>query len=216
MVADTMFAWRALTGCVALVLTLCAPQANAQNDDSRIQQVMSSPDALAKAQEEGKRAAYFCANCHGDTGNSAYDYIPNLAGQHPAYLLTQIRKFADGRRQDDFMTGMIKVMKDEDRFNIAIYYSTQRVRSSLANDSAQAARGQEIYGTICKSCHGAEGHGNEKIARLAGQHTLYITQTLERYRKGTKERHDPIMGSIARRLSDADIAAVAAFIPTMK
>src|SRR5512135_1124685 len=107
MTLATMFARRALTGCASLIFAFCAQQARAQGDEARIQQVMSSPAALAQATQEGKKAAFFCANCHGETGNSAYDYIPNLAGQNAAYLLNQIRKFADGRRQDEFMSGMI-------------------------------------------------------------------------------------------------------------
>jgi cbb3-type cytochrome c oxidase subunit III len=211
-----MVTLRFSAGCIALSWMLFVFPADAQEVDARIQQVMSSPHALEKAQIDGKKAAYFCANCHGDTGNSAYDYIPNLAGQHPGYLLNQIRKFADGRRQDDFMSGMIKVMKDEERFNIAIYYSAQTVQPAAANESAQAARGKEIFRSICASCHGPQGHGSQNFARLAGQHARYVSESLDKYRKGTKERNDPVMGSVARRLSDSDIAALAAYIPTMK
>jgi cbb3-type cytochrome c oxidase subunit III len=215
-VFDIMVARQFISGCAGLILALCACQANAQSDEARIQQVRSNPEALAKAVAEGKKAAFFCANCHGDNGNSDYDYIPTLAGQHPLYLLNQIRKFADGRRQDDFMSGMIKLMKDEDRFNIALFYSAQPVSASLVKDSALTARGKQIFGNICMGCHGVNGYGNQNIARLAGQHPVYLRQSLEKYRKGTKERSDPVMGSIARRLSSDDINAVAAYISTMK
>ncbi len=177
---------------------------------------MSSSRALERAQLDGKKAAYFCANCHGDTGSSAYDYIPNLAGQHPGYLLNQIKKFADGRRQDDFMSGMIKAMKEEDRFNVALYFAAQTAQPTVARNTAQEARGKEIFSTICSSCHGPQGHGSQDFARLAGQHATYLRQSLDKYRKGAKERNDPVMGSVARRLSDADIAALAAYIPTMR
>lgn len=178
---------------------------------------MSNPDALAKVVAEGKKAAFFCANCHGDTGNSDYDYIPTLAGQHPLYLLNQIRKFADGRRQDDFMSGMIKLMKEEDRFNIAVYYANQPVTTAAAaKDTALTARGKQIFSNVCMGCHGAKGYGNENIARLAGQHQVYLKQSLEKYRQGAKERNDPVMGSVARRLSNDDINAVTAYISTMK
>jgi cytochrome c553 len=55
------------------------------------------------------------------------DHVPNLAGQHAFYLLTQIDKFGDGRRKDEFMSGLVKVLKPEDRSNIAVLYATQEV-----------------------------------------------------------------------------------------
>jgi len=211
-----MRVWKVCASLVGLTLLLCAVAVRAEGVEAHIKRVMSSPADYAQAQEEGRKAASFCANCHGDTGNSAYDYIPNLAGQHPAYLISQFNKFIDGRRKDDFMTGMIKLMKDEDRFNAAIYYSAQSVQSSPVRDAGLAARGKEIFGRICTGCHGAQGHGDQTHARLAGQHEKYVTESLDKYRKGAADRNDPVMGSIARRLSDDDIAALAVYIPTMK
>jgi cbb3-type cytochrome c oxidase subunit III len=208
--------WKVCSSFAGLVLLLSAAQVRADGMDAHIKQVMSSPAEYAQAQEAGKKAASFCANCHGETGNSEYDYIPNLAGQHPAYLINQFNKFADGRRKDDFMSGMIKLMKDADRFNAAIYYSAQSVRSSPVRDAALATRGKELFTRVCTACHGAKGYGDQTHARLAGQHEKYVKQSLEKYRKGAADRNDPVMGSIAHRLSDDDIASLAAYIPTMK
>ncbi|NTV95647.1 MAG: c-type cytochrome [Thiobacillus sp.] len=191
------------------------PVSAADNAD-RVRQAIGSAADFDKARAAGKKAAFFCVNCHGEDGNSTYDYIPNLAGQNAVYLLNQIEKFADGRRQDEFMSGLIKVLKPEDRFNMAIYYSGQSVRPAVGNANPLASRGQQYYDRTCKACHGAQGYGNEKIARLAGQQPAYLKKALEAYRAGTKLRNDPIMGSIARRLKDDDIAALAAYIPTMK
>ncbi len=181
-----------------------------------VRQRVGSVTDTGKAGAAGGKAAFFCVNCHGQNGNSAYDYIPNLAGQNAVYLLNQIEKFADGRRQDDFMSGLIKVLKPEERLNIAIYYSGQTVTPAAAGNAAQMAKGKQLYGAICKTCHGGQGYGNEKIARLAGQQPVYLKKSLEAYRLGAKERKDPIMGSVARRLKDADIAALAAYLPTMR
>ncbi|WP_165873427.1 c-type cytochrome [Parasulfuritortus cantonensis] len=203
--------------CLATVLGVAAaPPALAADNAERVRQVAGSAADFEKASQAGKKAAFFCVNCHGEDGNSAYDYIPNLAGQNAVYLLNQIEKFADGRRQDEFMSGLIKVLKPEDRFNMALYYSGETVKTAVVKDSKQVAHGQQIYERACKSCHGAQGYGNEKIARLAGQQPVYLKKALEDYRASVKLRKDPIMGSIARRLKDADIDALAAYIPTMK
>ena len=49
-------------------------------------------------QEPLRKVAAFCANCHGEGGNSVKPDVPNLAGQNTAYLLDQVRQFSDGRR----------------------------------------------------------------------------------------------------------------------
>lgn len=211
-----MFKLRVLLGGVALFAVGHIADAAPQDVDPLVQQIMSSPPAKAKAQNEGRKVAAFCANCHGDSGNSVYEYIPNLAGQHPAYLLSQIRKFADGRRQDDFMSGMIKAMKEEDRVDVAFFYANQSVRPSATGSNAQVVHGASIFRSICSGCHGQQGYGNERTARLAGQHATYISQSLQKYRKGEGDRSDPVMGSVARRLNDADTADVAAYISTMR
>ena len=206
---------RLLPALVAVALVAAMP-ARAADSTERVRQVIGSQAEFDKARKAGKKAAFFCVHCHGEDGNSVHANIPNLAGQNAVYLLNQIEKFADGRRQDEFMSGLIKVLKPEDRFNMAIYYSGESVRAAPAQNSRLAARGKQLYDGTCKSCHGAQAYGNEKIARLAGQQPVYLKESLEQYRKGTKQRSDPIMGSIARRLKDDDIAALAAYLPTMR
>lgn len=182
--------------------------------EARMLRLMANPETLRVAVEAGGKAAFFCVNCHGETGVSKHEYIPNLAGQHPVFLLTQIEKFADGRRKDDFMAGLIKVLKPEDRFNIAIFYASQTVPPSPSMDTALAGRGQQLYARACKGCHGAQARGQKRIARLAGQQAEYLRRTLNNYRNG-KDRKDPVMTAVAKGLSSADIAALAAYLPGM-
>ena len=50
--------------------------------------------------EAGKElAATVCAACHGATGVSVSDAIPNLAAQRSAYIEAQLEAFKDGRRK---------------------------------------------------------------------------------------------------------------------
>lgn len=182
--------------------------------EARMAAVMASPEALDAAAAAGRRASRFCVNCHGESGVSQHGHIPNLAGQHPVFLLTQIEKFADGRRQDEFMTGLIRVLKAEDRFHMAIYFASLTVPATPARDGALARRGQQIYARACVGCHGAQGRGQKRIARLAGQQSVYLTRALDNYRTG-KGRGDPVMTAVAKGLSSGDIQALAAYLPTM-
>jgi cytochrome c553 len=45
-------------------------------------------------------AATVCAACHGPSGTSVSDSIPNLAGQRAAYLEAQLKFFKDGTRRE--------------------------------------------------------------------------------------------------------------------
>lgn len=184
--------------------------------EARLGAIGQDPKALETAIKSGKKVASFCANCHGESGNSSRPDVPNLAGQNPAYLLEQVKKFADGRRRNDFMQGMIKAMNDEEKVNAVTYFSSQEVKPHPIANPALASRGKDLFYKICWRCHGEQGRGNEKIARIAGQQPEYLTLSLKRYRDGTGERIDPFMAANTKNLTDADINALVAFVSGMK
>lgn len=203
---------------LGLALTLGAIAAQALGSsavEARLNQVMADAQARAGAIQAGKRAAFFCENCHGATGNSPLEHVPNLAGQNPVYLLTQIDKFGDGRRQDEFMSGLVKVLKPEERFNIAVFYASQPVAPTAVKDARLVQSGRAHYQRACKGCHGAEGRGTREVARLAGQRGLYLTNALNGYRAGKGQRADKRMTGVARGLNDGQIQALAAYLSSL-
>lgn len=170
---------------------------------------------IAAAVAAGKKASFFCANCHGEDGNSKYPEVPNLAGQNPAYLLEQIRKFGSGQRKDEFMQGLIKVLSEDERVQISLFYSESKVVPGNA-DAALVRRGQDTFAKLCVRCHGEDARGNEKIARLAGQQKEYLIRSITRYRDKTGERIDPLMQIATAPLTNDDIKAVAAYLTTKR
>ena len=142
--------------------------------------------------------------------------VPNLAGQNPAFLLEQIRKFGAGQRKNEFMQGLIKVLSDDDRVNIALFFSKQHVKAKPPGDVALMAKGQDWYNRVCSRCHGEFGRGNEKIASIAGQQVTYLTITLTRYRDQSGERFDPLMVANTSMLKDPDIRAIAEYVSRLK
>jgi len=191
------------------------PSAPPAQIEARLARIQADPDALKAAIVAGKRAATFCANCHGDSGISVLDYVPNLAGQNAFYLLAQIDKFGDGRRKSDFMSGLVKVLKPDERFNIAVFYASQVVPPTPAKDRGQAIAGGKHFARACVGCHGAKGYGTREVARLAGQRNGYLKQALTDYRTGSGVRSDSRMTGVAQKLSDTDIAALAAYLGTL-
>jgi cytochrome c553 len=61
----------------------------------------------------------------------------------------------------------------------------------------------------CTMCHGAQGMSASEAPNLAGQYPEVVIKQLDDYRDG--RRQSPFMQSLARRLSDGDIADLAAY-----
>ena len=210
----------------ALVSMLIVFPANSQSSkartlapvdmDARLSVVKMDAHQLEVAHKTGASVATFCANCHGEGGNSIAPEIPNLAGQNSSYLLEQLRQFSDGRRRNEFMERMIKALSPEEKIGIVVYYSSQKVNQRPATDAKLAIKGKEDYNRNCFRCHGDEGLGNEKFARIAGQQPGYLALTLKRYRDGSGVRTDPLMAANTKAMSNADIAAMVAYVSTMK
>ena len=66
----------------------------------------------------------------------------------------------------------------------------------------------------CAVCHGPAGISrSDQWPNLAGQKRGYLVQSLKAYRSGA--RNHSMMNPQARRLSDKDIAALAAFYASL-
>ena len=183
--------------------------------ESRLNAMMADAKARETAAAAGRKAAFLCVHCHGENGVSTLDHVPNLAGQNPVYLLNQIDKFGDGRRKDEFMTGLVKMLKPEDRINMAVFYASQPVKPTPSQDAFVEQAGARHFARACAGCHGAKGHGNREIARLAGQQRGYIRDALKGYRQAAGLRADARMTGAAKGLSDPDITALAAYLATL-
>lgn len=192
-----------------------APRAAVADLKPRLERTQADPKALEAALKAGRQVAAVCAHCHGESGVSIQPETPNLAGQNAAYLAEQMRLFAEGRRRNDFMEGMIRAMNADERVSVVLFYAAQNVPPRAPRDPALAARGRDTYDRNCFRCHGSDGRGNAQIARLAGQQAPYVAATLRRYRSGTGPRVNALMSEATRLLTDPEIEAVAAFVGTL-
>lgn len=220
--SDSWIPWQlALVLALGLLQPVAAQTAAVRKQNgvdltARLKEVEADPRLRANIIKTGRQVAAFCAHCHGEGGNSVTSDVPNLAGQNPEYLIEQLRQFADGRRRNEFMEGMIKALSGDEKVGIVMFYAGEKVIPKPAANAALVARGRDYYNKICFQCHGQDARGNEHYARVAGQQPAYLRTTLQHYRQGTGTRVNPIMSSITRPMSDADIDAVVAYVSSME
>ena len=183
----------------------------------RLKEVETNPRQWETLFKSGKKVAAFCANCHGDGGNSVDPETPNLAGQNPYYLLQQLREFAGTERKTtEFKRRLVKAMTTDEKLGMVIFYAGQEVTYKPAADAALAKKGEALYLKACADCHEKDGRGAREYSRVAGQQPGYMSKTLKGYRDGTGARIHRQMADEIRPLKDPDIAAIAAYVAAMK
>lgn len=186
----------------------------------------------------GESKAAACAACHGQDGNSAAAANPKLAGQSEAYLVKQLMDFKAGNRVNGIMQGMVAGLSDQDMADLAAFYAAQTIEVGSA-DPELVELGERIYrgGNLesgvaaCSGCHGPAGEGlpSAGFPALGGQHAGYTEGQLRAFRASGRgdigapayraNDADPgsdaskgMMRSVAARMTDAEIQAVASFI----
>jgi cytochrome c553 len=167
--------------------------------------VMVAGDAAAGA----KRAAA-CTSCHGANGISPNDTWPNLAGQHAVYLARILGAYKSGAQKDVVMTPIAQSLSDADVQDFAAFYGSLSCKAAPVETSIGDAAAGKTLANNCAACHGATGiAGNPAWPSIAGQKPAYLVNALKAFRAGLRE--DPMMAGVARNLSDADIANLAAY-----
>ena len=187
----------------------------------------TSAHAVQGVAEAGQAKVAVCGACHGADGNSAAPNFPKLAGQGERYLLKQLTDIKEGNRNVVEMTGLLTDLDEQDLADIAAYFSAQTQTMGVA-DPALAERGEAIFRggdmatglPACTGCHSPTGKGNPPAGfpHLAGQHATYTAKQLTDFREGnrTNDGDAMIMRTVASRLSNKDIAAVASYIEGLR
>ncbi len=86
--------------------------------------------------------------------------------------------------------------------------------ANIAVAGGNAAAGKAKAAT-CNACHGATGiSAIPTYPNLAGQKEAYLVKQMKAFKEGT--RKDPTMNAMAKPLSDADMANIAAHYAGMK
>jgi len=137
--------------------------------------------------------ARHCTACHRAHGwGDGPREIPALAGQHEAYLIEQLTRFASGERPGSALHGpaMRDTLKapDLDRIpairDLAAYLArAPAVAQADQGEGRALASAKSAYLGSCAGCHGADGAGPDggSVPRIAGQHFRYVLSRLREF-----------------------------------
>jgi len=181
-----------------------------------------------------------CAGCHGEFGEGTIDgEYPRLAGMGADYLATQLRHFKTRERINIPMIPYTseRELPEEDVLLIAAYLSQielptklapiveeefdalKRLQASsrvvnIARYPGNVEKGGLFYLKECKGCHGEIGEGDkaQKIPQLAGQHSLYLTRQINKFRNSERLHDDPRDADIFRSFNDTEIDDLLAYL----
>ena len=171
----------------------------------------------------------YCKTCHGLSaqGYRGYFPMPRLAGQQPQYLENQLRAFIERRRTNPVMANVAHALNPSTVSALATHFKNLDPRPIGGAPKQSLALGRRIYEDgiaeanvpACSACHGADGHGQNEIPRLAGQLYEYMVGQLTGWAKvrgqGSAVDTSAIMAPTAHNLTRPQIEAVAAYVSTL-
>ncbi len=160
-----------------------------------------------------------CARCHGTDGAGGGAF-PNLTIQDQGYLRRSLTAFANGQRHSGFMQVVASTLSPRQIEALASYYSALPRRATQAT-APGSPLGQRIALVglreaglgACAGCHGVTSAAARAYPLLDGQARWYTADQLRVFKAGGRggiEGRNP-MTVIARRMTDAQIEAVAAY-----
>ncbi|WP_338845856.1 c-type cytochrome [Massilia sp. W12] len=210
--------------CVALLAVSAFASANESKPAAGAAKADPAKGEALYTNGDSTRNIAACVACHGAKGASTISANPKLGAQHEAYLVKQLTEFHKGERSIPAMSAFAKTINDADIKNLSAYLAKQPAKQGEAKDKDLATLGKKIYrGGImeknvpaCAGCHGATGAGiPAQYPRLSGQHQDYTVAQLTAFSKDSR-KNSAQMSTIAKRMSEQEMKAVADYVAGLK
>jgi cytochrome c553 len=196
--------------------------------------IATGTDSEAVSNQSLRAKIQYCQDCHGPSGqgtSGGYLPIPRIAGQTPKYIEKQLSAFAHSMRDNNSSMGITTAhaVSPAMRPLLAAHFSGLNPAPIGEGPIDLVATGKRIYQEgvpatnvpACSGCHGPEAKGKNEIPRLAGQLNSYTARELTQW--STRRGQNPLeegaaaaMKPIAHSLSQAQIAALAAYLSSLK
>jgi cytochrome c553 len=174
----------------------------------------------------------YCKTCHGLSGQGYYGYytMPRLAGQQPKYIENQLRAFIEHRRTNLIMANVAHALSPSMLSALAHHFRDLNPPPLGGGGSrGDVATGKRIFEEglpesnvpACSACHGQDARGQDQIPRLAGQlpdyfYSKLVNWTAERGQNTSMPDSSAVMGPTSHNLTKSQIAAVAAYVSSLR
>lgn len=158
-----------------------------------------------------------CNNCHGVNGVSVGPSMPSIGGLPEAYLNNIMQEWKTGTRYSATMGRLIKGYSDEQIAALAKYFAKKPwVPVAQKTDPKLVEIGKKVT-MRCAGCHGDNGDAKDgETPNINGQWAQYLELEAMKYRDDAVAMPSRPMRNAAKRLSDEEVKAVAAFYASQK
>jgi cytochrome c553 len=187
--------------------------------------VAGSLSAAPPPVDPKKTVKEVCAACHTETGNSAAPPFPRLSGMGAEYLAKQLRDISSGARKSEIMYPIVIKLNRNEIDPLADYFEAQARTPGIVSNPKLIAQGEALFHNgnpqsgvpACAGCHQPNGAGVEpRFPMLASQNADYVVSQLQNFRSGARANdYGLLMRTVAGRLSDQEIQAVAQYVASM-
>lgn len=193
----------------------------------------STADTGKQIYTQGGPGLTACITCHGAQGEGMETAnFPFLAGQGADYLAAQLQMFGDGTRTNPIMKPIAAALTPDQRQAVVAYIRTLPAPWNADKLAAQATtqpdakdvgawianRGDWAHEIpACIQCHAPGGIGvAPTFPAIAGLSKTYIVEQFTQWRAGQRAGGPQnLMGNIAKRMNDGQIAAVADYFAAL-
>lgn len=147
-----------------------------------------------------------CMSCHGQDGASKDSSIPIIGGYSAKYVVDSVKNFRrklrpcaevtipsgpkKGTKSD--MCKVVADLSDDEAESIGKWLAGRKfVPAKQPFDPAKLARGESVYGKLCRRCHEDNGRSpDEDNGIVAGQWTPYLKSQIAAFRAGKRSIDD--------------------------
>ena len=145
---------------------------------------------------------------------------PVLAGQHSLYTITQLFLFREGRRNNEAMVALAKLMTDADLRGFSAFIGTlppvPAPTPAAPPDAARMSKAQALAKEHkCVFCHGADLAGGQGVPRIGGQKEEYVRATLKGFKSGDRPGYTRAMTEALSQVPVEDLDLLAYYVANL-
>ncbi len=179
----------------------------------------------ALARDAQKIIQDLCIACHTLDGNAVVPAFPKLAGLHAEYLEKQLIDYAAGDRQHETMQAFAEDLSRNEMQALAAHFSDQSRHDGVVTQPELLDEGRRVYHEgdrergvpACAGCHKPDGSGTPRSVMIAGQNAPYVAEQLTLFKNDVRTNdRGRLMRTVAGRMTQAEIQAVAQYVASMR